>query len=191
MASDKERQEAIEAARAIIAKMNALDPEERARLEELLNKNESVFIYIQTLAGAASGAGCALSGDRRSTASQMRATAALRLLSFLTGFKPSNGATHAKLFQVSASLDTGHSAVSLASSFAVENDCDWSAPAGSPASAVMLLSESIVNVVSFSFAVCHLRSSHSSLRLGETSSGIFCDCRDRGKGESSGAGSFL
>jgi hypothetical protein len=52
MASDKERQEAIEAARAIIAKMNALDPEERARLEELRNKNESVFPYIQTLAGA-------------------------------------------------------------------------------------------------------------------------------------------
>src|SRR5712691_689944 len=101
--------------------------------------------------GAACGAG---SGNRRATACQIRATAALRLVNFFTGFKSSNGATPAKLFQVSTSREAGHSAVSLASSFGVENDCDSSAPAGSPVSAVMLLSESIVNVdtVSFSFA---------------------------------------
>jgi hypothetical protein len=38
---------------------------------------------------------------------------------------------------VATKRDTCHSAVSLASSFAVENDCDWSAPAGSPAWAVI------------------------------------------------------
>jgi hypothetical protein len=84
--------------------------------------------------------------DKRATACQIRAMAALRLVNFFTDFSSSKGATPAKLFQVSTKRDAGHSEVSLASSFAVENDCDWSAPAGRPASAVMLLSESIVNV---------------------------------------------
>ena len=60
----------------------------------------------------------------------MRATAALRLVNFFTGFRSSNGATPAKLFQVSTRRDAGHSAVSLASSFWLVNDCDSSAPAG-------------------------------------------------------------
>jgi uncharacterized RDD family membrane protein YckC len=85
-------------------------------------------------------------GDKRWIACQIRLTAALRLVNFLTGFRSSNGATPAKLFQASTSRDAGHSAVSLASSFALENDCDSLAPFWSPASAVMLLSESIVNV---------------------------------------------
>jgi len=76
----------------------------------------------------------------------MRITAALRLVNFLTGFSLSKGATPAKLFQVSIKRDIGHSAVSLASSFAVENDCDSSVPVGSTAKAVMLFSASIVNV---------------------------------------------
>src|SRR3984957_18543526 len=85
------------------------------------------------LAGATDSAVCAASGDRRETACQIRATAALRLVNFFTGFSSSNGATPAKLFQVSTRRDAGHSAVSLASSFVLENDCDSSAPAGSPA----------------------------------------------------------
>ena len=146
MASDKERQEAIEAARAIIAKMNALDPEERARLEELRNKNESVFPYIQTLAGA--GFGRRLRTVRGQTLdcfpdTRDRCVAVVNLLARLQAVER---ATPAKLFQMSARRETGHSPVILASSFAVENDCDWSAPAASPTSAVMLLSASIVNV---------------------------------------------
>src|ERR1700694_772792 len=102
----------------------------------------------------------------------MRATADFRLVNFLTTFRSSKGATPAKLFQVSTRRDTGHSAVSLASSFAVENDCDSSAPVGSPARAVMLLSESMVNVdiVIFLLSRLSLRSSHPSLWFGETSS---------------------
>jgi len=76
----------------------------------------------------------------------MRVTAALRLVNFFTGFNSSKGATPAMLFQVSTSRDTGHSALSLASSFALENDCDSSAPTGSSECAVMLFSASIVNV---------------------------------------------
>jgi hypothetical protein len=67
-------------------------------------------------------------------------------VNFLTGFKWSKGATPAKLFQVSTRRDIGQPAVSLASSCEVENDCRFSAAAGNPATAVMLLSESIVNV---------------------------------------------
>jgi hypothetical protein len=76
----------------------------------------------------------------------MRATAALRLVNFLTGFSSSKGTTPGKLFQVSISRATGHSAVSLANSFAVENDCEWSAPAGSSANALMLFSPSVVKL---------------------------------------------
>jgi hypothetical protein len=43
-----------------------------------------------------------------------RGLAAWRLVNFLTGFRSWNGATPAKLFQVPASRDTGHSALSLA-----------------------------------------------------------------------------
>jgi hypothetical protein len=53
----------------------------------------------------------------------------LRSVNFFTGFRSSKGATPAKLFQVSTRRDAEHSAVSLASSFAVENDCASSAPA--------------------------------------------------------------
>ena len=70
----------------------------------------------------------------------VRSAAALRLVNFFTGFNSSKGATPAMLFQVSTSRDTGHSALSLASSFALENDCDSSAPAGCAAWAVMLFS---------------------------------------------------
>ena len=98
------------------------------------------------LAGATSGAGCASSGDRRTTACQIRATAAFRSVNFFTGFRSSKGATPAKLFPASTRRDAGHSAVSLASSLELENDCDWSEPAGSAAWAVMLFSGSIVNV---------------------------------------------
>ena len=72
-------------------------------------------------------------------------------MNFLIGFKSSKGATPAKLFQVSTRRDTGHSAVSLASSFAVENDWDSSAPAASAVWATMLFSESIVNVDTVSY----------------------------------------
>src|SRR5205823_5648757 len=91
-------------------------------------------------------AGGAASGDRRSTALKILVTAALRSVNFFTGFKSSKGATPAKLFHVSTKRDAGHFAVSLASSCAFENACRSSAAAGSSARAVMLLSESIVNV---------------------------------------------
>jgi hypothetical protein len=69
----------------------------------------------------------ATSGDRRSTALKILETAAFLSVNFFTGFSSSKGATPAKLFQVSTRRDIGHSAVSLASSFEVENDCDSSA----------------------------------------------------------------
>src|ERR1019366_4912435 len=87
--------------------------------------------FALALAGATGSAGCAASGDRRATAAQIRATAAFRSVNFFTGFRSSKGATPAKLFQVSTRRDAGHSAVSLASSFALEND--WVSPAGSAA----------------------------------------------------------
>jgi hypothetical protein len=62
-----------------------------------------------------------ISGNRRLTACEIRATAALRLVNFLTGFKSSNGTTPAKPFQSSTSLAAGQEAVSLASSLGVEN----------------------------------------------------------------------
>jgi len=65
--------------------------------------------------------------------SQIRATAALGFVNFFTGLRSSNGATPAKPFQVLTRRDAGHSAVSLANSFAVKNNCDSSAPAGRPA----------------------------------------------------------
>src|ERR1700679_391069 len=97
-------------------------------------------------AGATGFAGCATSANRRSTAFQIRATAAFLFVNFLTGFKSVKGATPAKLFQVSTKREIGQSAVSFARSFWLVNDCDSSAPAGSPACAVMLLLESIVKV---------------------------------------------
>jgi hypothetical protein len=117
------------------------------------------------LAGAASATGSAPPGDNRETACQIRATAAFRLVNFFTGFRSSKGATPAKLFQMLAKRDAGHSAGSFASSFAVENVCDSSAPAGRPAWAVILFSALMVNVDMwvFSFSACDLRSSHSSL----------------------------
>src|SRR5580658_5971440 len=84
-------------------------------------------------------------------------------MNFFTGFRSSKSATPAKLFQVSTRRDIGHSAVSFASSFAVENDWDSSAPAGSAALATMLFSESIVNVdILASPAACCGRDIHHS-----------------------------
>src|SRR5580658_2114755 len=86
-------------------------------------------------------------------------------MNFFTGFRSSKSATPAKLFQVSTRRDIGHSAVSFASSFAVENDWDSSAPAGSAALATMLFSESIVNVdILASPAACCGRDIHHSTR---------------------------
>jgi hypothetical protein len=93
--------------------------------------------------GVADGAS---SGDRRWMASHIRVIPIWRLVNFLTGFRLSKGATPAKLFQMSTRRDVGHYAVSLASSFAVENDCDSPATVGGPVCATMLFSESIVNV---------------------------------------------
>src|SRR5579863_1655569 len=47
--------------------------------------------FALPLVGATGSAGCATSGDRRSIAFQIRATAPLRLVNFLTGFSSSKG----------------------------------------------------------------------------------------------------
>jgi hypothetical protein len=60
--------------------------------------------------------------NRRSTAFQIRATAAFLFVNFLTGFRSVKGATPAKLFQVSTSREIGQSVVSFASSFWLVND---------------------------------------------------------------------
>jgi hypothetical protein len=72
--------------------------------------------FDYALVGATSHADCAPSGERRATADQMRATAALRLVNFFTGFKSSKGVTPAKLFQTSTNRAAGQSAASIASS---------------------------------------------------------------------------
>jgi hypothetical protein len=64
----------------------------------------------------------------------------------LTAFRSSKGTTPTNLFQVSTSLEMGHSAVSFASSFWFVNDAELSASAGGPACAVILYSESMVKV---------------------------------------------
>jgi hypothetical protein len=100
----------------------------RARREALVG---DFFDRVRSVrAGVACGA---TSADRRSTAFQILATAAFRLVNFFTGFRSSKGATPAKLFQVSTSRDSGHFAVSFASSCAVENDCRLSVAAGTRA----------------------------------------------------------
>jgi hypothetical protein len=100
----------------------------RARREALVGD------FFDRVRSVATGVGCgATSGDRRSITFQILATAAFRSVNFFTGFRSSKGATPAKLFQVSAKREAGHSAVSLPSSFGVENDCDSSALArGAP-----------------------------------------------------------
>src|SRR5258708_9185536 len=65
--------------------------------------------FVFPLVGAASGAGCAPSGERRWTAAQIRATAAFRLVNFFTGFNSVKGATPAKPFQTSTSREPGPS----------------------------------------------------------------------------------
>jgi hypothetical protein len=59
----------------------------------------------RSFAGATSRAGSAPSEDRRCTAAQIRATAALRLANFFTGFNSVKGATPAKLFHTSTSRE--------------------------------------------------------------------------------------
>jgi len=54
--------------------------------------------------------------NRVCTAFQIRATATLRLVNFLTGFSALNGATPAKLFQTSTGRLAGQEAISFASS---------------------------------------------------------------------------
>src|SRR5579885_621650 len=83
--------------------------------------------------------------SRRWIAFQRRATAVLRSVNFLTGFRSSKGATPAKLFHTWTSRSAGQLAASFASSFSLAK-CSW--PSGiCPAAgkAVMLLSASMAN----------------------------------------------
>ena len=94
--------------------------------------------------GAACGAGVGVSAWM---AFQIRETAVLRSVNFLTGLRLSKGTTPAKAFQTSGKRASGQSAESLANSFSVAK---WSWPSGTcsaAAKAVMLLSGAIVNVV--------------------------------------------
>jgi hypothetical protein len=100
-------------------------------------------------------------------------------VNFFTGFRSSNGATPAKLFRVSTMRDAGHSAVSLANSFAVEKDCDASAPAGSAAWATMLFSESIVNILLLLAACCGRDIHHSARRNIKVNLPVIIDFTDR------------
>jgi hypothetical protein len=76
----------------------------------------------------------------------MRRTAVGRLVNFLTGWRSSKGTTPAKLFQTSIMLVPGQSVASLVSYFSVAKSCWGSALTGTPACAMMLFSESMVNV---------------------------------------------
>jgi hypothetical protein len=106
--------------------------------------------------GRRGGPACgATSGDRRWIAPQIRVTADFLLVNFFTGFRSSNGATPAKLFQVSIRREASHSAASFARSFSVANVSRFSVLAGEPVCTAMLLSESIVNVaMMFLVAAC-------------------------------------
>jgi hypothetical protein len=80
---------------------------------------------------------------------QIRLTAVLRSVNFLTGLRLSKGATPAKEFQTSTKRAAGHSAESLASSFSPEKapsmvPTRWFSASSSTANAVMLLSVSMV-----------------------------------------------
>src|ERR1017187_283376 len=100
---------------------------------------------------AAWGAGVAAWGAGAASsfwmAVQMRVTAVLRSVYFLTGFRSPKGGAPAKLFQISTRRFMGHSAATLASSFWLAKAARLSCAAGAAAWAVMLLSVSIVNVV--------------------------------------------
>ena len=68
-------------------------------------------------AGATWVAGFATFAGRTWTAPQIRATATLRSVNFFTGLSAVNGATPAKLFQISTGRVRGQEATSLASSW--------------------------------------------------------------------------
>src|SRR5208283_2356117 len=87
--------------------------------------------------GAACGAGV---GVRAWMAFQMRATAVLRSVNFLTGFNSPKGGAPAKAFQTSTNRVMGQPAESLVSSFSVANATMLSCSAGAASWAVMLLS---------------------------------------------------
>src|ERR1035437_2881814 len=80
--------------------------------------------------GAACGAGA---GVRAWMAFQIRETAVLRSVNFLTGLRPSKGTTPAKAFQTSAKRLMGQSAEILANSFSVAK---WYWPSGTCSAAV-------------------------------------------------------
>ena len=103
---------------ALVRRVSATLRAGRAVLRRLAFRGD---LLASAFAGATGSAPCATSADSRSSAFQIRATAPLRLVNFLTGFRSSKGATPAKLFQVSISRETGQSWVSLASSFALEH----------------------------------------------------------------------
>ncbi len=77
--------------------------------------------------GAACGAGV---GVRAWMAFQMRATAVLRSVNFLTGFRSPKGGAPAKAFQTSTNRVMGQSAESLVNSFSVANATTLSCAAG-------------------------------------------------------------
>src|ERR1035437_1539843 len=101
-------------------------------------------------AGATWAAGFATFAGRTWTASQMRATAVLRSVNFFTGLSAVNGATPAKLFQISTVRLRGQDATSLASSWGEPKySALWILAArasSNEATAVMLLFVSIVKV---------------------------------------------
>jgi hypothetical protein len=76
--------------------------------------------FVFPVAGAAGAACGATSADRRCTTAQIRTTANFRLVNFFTGFRSSNGATPAKLFQVSTRREAGQSG-----DHASENGTKW------------------------------------------------------------------
>ena len=94
--------------------------------------------------GAASGAGAGVSAWM---AFQIRVTAVLRSVNFLTGFRSPKGTTPAKVFQTSGKRVRGQSAESLANSFSVAKRSWPSGTCSAAVKAVMLLSVAMANVV--------------------------------------------
>ena len=91
-----------------------------AALAAFLALGAPFFVVASLVLMAVPGASCAPScaaGANFWTACQMRVTAVLRSVNFLTGFRSSKGATPAKLFQISARRAVGQSFASFASSF--------------------------------------------------------------------------
>jgi hypothetical protein len=75
------------------------------------------FVAALGFFGALGAACWAVAASSRWMAFQIRATAVLRSVNFLTGFSSSKGTTPAREFQISAKRVMGHLAVRLASSF--------------------------------------------------------------------------